>query len=289
MPIQGLLSEIKKIQWLLFKKADVGAFIAEQAKLLGDDQAQAVFDDLYAFNAYLGRIEGYPTLAKVPFWEYSVCLEWCDTHMMIGEAFDLSLDNAKRFLGNIKKYFDYLSTKGSPTDSAEIDKAIKKICGGKKLRLVTDIPFTGEEIYTILQKDGESYQFDMTDYWLLILKTTHYDDKWIKVLEAAMKVSKERVTKVKELQARMAKAGFDGLENIVYNDVTRADVDKAIAWFSKAKDSFNAKKMPPRPFLPPWKKNSKAFSVASWLNQRLLACLAPARLSDSLLFPVSPC
>jgi hypothetical protein len=41
------------------------------------------------------------------------------------------------------------------------------------------------------------------------------------------------VAKVKDLQARMLKAGFKGLDDIAYNDVTVTDADKAIAWFTK--------------------------------------------------------
>lgn len=38
-----------------------------------------LFDDIYAFNAYLGRTENFCFIEKVPFWEYSVCLGWCDS------------------------------------------------------------------------------------------------------------------------------------------------------------------------------------------------------------------
>jgi hypothetical protein len=233
MPLEVVFSEIEKCEWTMFDMDDVRTFISHQAGRLDDDSINALFDDLFAFNAYLGRIEGYPSFEKVPFWEYSTCLEWCDSHMMVGDSFDLTLSNAKRFLSNIKKYFSYLSAESFPIDTTEIDKAIKTICGDKKLKLVTDIPYTGDETYTEIYKGGVGIRFDMADYWLLILKTTQYEEKWAKLLEAALKVSKERVAKVKDLQTRMTKAGYVGLGDIAYNDVTGADTDKARDWFLK--------------------------------------------------------
>jgi hypothetical protein len=136
-------------------------------------------------------------------------------------------------IGNIKKYYAHLSVEGATTDTTEIDEAIKAICGGKKLKLVTDIPYSGDETYTEIYKGGVGICFDIADYWLLILKATRYEEKWPKLFEAAMKVSKERVAKIKDLQTRMTKAGYEGLGDIAYNDVTIADADKAWDWFLK--------------------------------------------------------
>jgi hypothetical protein len=233
MSLETIYSEIDDCDWILFKKDEVRAFFGESADSVDLCQINVLFDDVFALNAYLGRIEGYPSLGEIPYWEYSVCLEWCESHMLIGDSFELSLKNAKRFLGSIKQYYDYLIAKGTLTDCSELEKATMKICGGKKLNLVTDIPYTGDETYTELFIGGAGIRFDMADYWLLILKTLLYDEKWPKLLEAAMKISKGKLAKVKDLQGRMAKAGYGGLRDIAYNEVTEADVEKAKKWFAK--------------------------------------------------------
>jgi len=64
---------------------------------------------------------------------------------MVGSSFELTLENAKRFLGNIERDYDYRTQEGTPTATVEIEKAIKRICGGKKLKRVKDIPNTGKE------------------------------------------------------------------------------------------------------------------------------------------------
>jgi hypothetical protein len=230
MSKEVIQSEIEKCSWILFDKKEVLAFLTEQA-----DPAlmNTLFDDLFAFNAYLGRIEAYPSFDKIPFWEYSTSLQWCESHMMVGDSFDLTLRNARRFLGSIKSYFTYLTTKGSHVDCTEIDKAHKTICGGKKLKLVTEIPYTGTETYTEIFKGGVGIRFDIADYWLLILHATIFNDSWPKLLEAALGISQERVKKTKELQAKMKSAGYKGLSDIAFNDVMESDVEQASKWFYK--------------------------------------------------------
>jgi hypothetical protein len=229
--LTSILAQIKNLSPVLFKKAHLTSFFSAQARTLADAELSALFYDLFAFNAYLGRIEGYPSFEKILFWEYSVCLEWSESHMMFGTAFDLTLKNAKRFLGSIKKYFDYLASAGKLADSMELDTAIKTICGGKKLKLIKDIPYTGTETYTEIFKGGIGIRFDMADYWLLILQATLFDQDWTKLLEAAFGVSGARVKKVKSLQERMTQAGFENLNEIAYNDVTVSDADHAKTWF----------------------------------------------------------
>ena len=229
--LQSILEGLRNVEFILFRKSDVQAFLKREALTLADKALAALYDDLFAFNAYLGRIEPYDAIENLPFWEYSVCLEWCESHMMFGGIFDLTLENAKRFLGNIRRYFDFLVSTGKLDDTSQIDKAIKHICSGKKLKLVTKIPYTGKESYTSLVIGKETISFSMSDYWILVLHASLFDDSWTTLLEAAFGLSKERVQQVKDLKAKMGRAGMAGVRDIIYQDVSRADLEQARKWF----------------------------------------------------------
>lgn len=228
--LKPILAQIKDTDFLLFKKADISAFIKREAEVLSEEELTALFDDIYAFNAYLGRTEDYAFIEKVPFWEYSVCLEWCESHMMVGDAFDLNLKNAKRFLGSLRRFYDYLVGLGKLADSSQLNKAIKEVCSGRKLKLVEVIPYTGSESYTSIGMGKETVNFDIADYWLLILLDTQFDGNWTTLLEAAFGISGERAQKVKSLRTKMG-IGMEGLKDIIYSDVMKSDVEQATAWF----------------------------------------------------------
>jgi hypothetical protein len=226
--MEVILTEIKKCKWILFDKKQILNLITGQSDLTATN---ALFDDLFAFNAYLCRLEGFPSFDKIPYWEYSTCLEWCESHMMVGDSFDLTLVNAKRFLNNIKKYYDYLNSKGLPINITEINKALKIICGTKRLKLVTEIPYTGNELYTEIYIGGIGISFDVADYWLLLLHATQFEDSWPKLLKASMEISKVRIAKAKELQIKMKKADYTRLSDIAFNDITKSDLKQATKWF----------------------------------------------------------
>ena len=229
--LKSILSQIKDMEPILFKKTDLAAFFKQNAQILPELELSNLFEDLYAFNAYLGRLEGYPSIEAIPYWEYSTCLEWVDTHIMSGDLFDINITNARRFLGSIDRYFEYLIAMGKLKNKTELDTAIKKICGGKKLKLITDIPFTGTETYTVFYEGGKEVRFDVADYWILILHATLFDGNWTKLLEAAFGVSGGRVQKVKELKTKMEKLANSGLQDILYGDVNKAEANRAEAWF----------------------------------------------------------
>jgi hypothetical protein len=234
--LRSILAQIKDTDFVLFKKADVSAFLKREAEILSEGELTSLFDDIYAFNAYLGRTEDYGYIEKVPFWEYSVCLEWCESHMMVGEAFDLNLKNAKRFLGSLRRFYDYLVGLGKLADSSQLNKAIKEVCGGKKLKLVEVIPYAGSESYTSIGMGKETIDFDIADYWLLIMLDTQFDGNWTTLLEAAFGISSERALKVKNLQAKMGTVGMEGLKDIICSDVMKSDVEQATAWFYRDAD-----------------------------------------------------
>jgi hypothetical protein len=231
MPLETIFDEIAKAEWILFNKNQVRSFIQENSTTLDGDTTEAVFDDLWAFNAYLGRLEGYPSIDKIPYWEYSACLEWFQNHMMIGDSYDLNHKNAKRFLNNLRLYYEYVSTEGNTIDLSEINKAIKTICSGPKLKLVTEIPYTGAELYTEIYHGATKIRFDMADYWILVLHTCAFHERWPQLLEVSMSRSKERFSKVKELQAKLKSLGYKGLSDIAFNNVTENDMKQATKWF----------------------------------------------------------
>jgi hypothetical protein len=229
--LKVVLTQIKESDFVLFKKTDVSSFIKREAEVLPDEELSALFDDIFAFNAYLGRTEDYGFIEKVPYWEYSVCLEWCESHMLFGEAFNLNLKNARRFLGSLRRFYDYLVGLGKLVDSSQLNKAIKEVCGGKKLKLIQEIPYTGREPYTSIGMGRETVSFDIADYWLLIMLDLQFDGSWTTLLEAAFGISGERAQKVRSLQDRMGRAGMEGLRDIIYSDVMKFDVEQAKAWF----------------------------------------------------------
>ncbi len=60
--LASILSQIKELSPAILKKAHLSEFFKEQARVSSDDDLSALFDDVFAFNAYLDRIEGYPYL-----------------------------------------------------------------------------------------------------------------------------------------------------------------------------------------------------------------------------------
>jgi len=231
MPLELILSQIENMQLVLFKKRELADFFRLKAKSLSESELSVLFDDLFGFNAYLGRLEGYPSFEAIPYWEYSICLEWMESHIMAGDSFNLTLKNARRFLGNIHTYYDYLKSLGKLKDMEALDKAIDEICGGKRLKLISDIPYTGDETFMVVYKDRNEVRLDIADYWILILHTTLFDSNWTKVIEAAFGVSGERVQKVKELQKKMECLGISDLQDLVYNDITKDEEKRAMNWF----------------------------------------------------------
>ena len=63
--LTSICNQIKETDFLLFKKADVTAFIKREAEILSEGELTSLFDDIYAFNAYLAALKasgGYDAL-----------------------------------------------------------------------------------------------------------------------------------------------------------------------------------------------------------------------------------
>jgi hypothetical protein len=110
------------------------------------DDLLEIWGDINAFSFYQDRSEHHD-LSKLPYWEYSVCLQWIDSHVLSRE-YNLNLKNAKRLLGSLLEFYKFLAKKNYIKSYSELEKAYTDICGGKKLNLVQRIPYTGKELWT---------------------------------------------------------------------------------------------------------------------------------------------
>lgn len=196
-----------------------------------------IWEDINAFSFYQDRSEHH-VLSEIPYWEYSVCLEWLKSHV-ISERFRLNLKNARRFLGNLLLFYKFLVQRGYIKDYSELDKAYKEICGGKKLNLIERIPYTGKEMWTALEiptEEGriEEY-FTMSDYWLIILYLSS-KKSWenLKKLAKDAKSSEERVKQIEDLMRKLK--NIDYFKNperllIPFGPPTDEDFEDALKWF----------------------------------------------------------
>ncbi|MFA6505435.1 MAG: hypothetical protein WCT14_05015, partial [Treponemataceae bacterium] len=140
-----VLEEILRSSSSILQKDMLMVFFREAARTTEGDSLRTIWDDLFAFNEYLARVQDSNTLETLPYWQYSLAIEWIDSHFIDGDSFEKNLANAKRFLGNIGRYYDYLVSRGVMSGRTELDRAIRELCGGKRLKLVKEIPYAGEE------------------------------------------------------------------------------------------------------------------------------------------------
>ncbi|MCX7023245.1 MAG: hypothetical protein NT080_01325 [Spirochaetes bacterium] len=208
----------------------MAAYLEREALMRDEAGLDALWDDLYGFMSYLGRTGEVRRPNSIPFWEYSIFLEWAEGHLMFGDRFDLNLANANRSLRNIKAYFEYLDAGTVIPGTAQVDRAIKEICKKKKLDLIHDIPYGGTESWTELWIKGEPVSFDMADYWLLALLERKYSGDWKALHDAAPQHRK--ADKVNTLRIKLAKAGRTGLKDLAFDDLHAYEVARAEAWFS---------------------------------------------------------
>lgn len=229
----------EKIDW----KPDVKrAWVEEYLKYL-ESQGKSqnillqIWDDINAFSFYQDRSEHYD-LSELPYWEYSVCLEWIDNHVLSME-YNLNLKNAKRLFGNLLGFYKFLVQRGYIKSHSELEKAYKEICGGKELNLVERIPYTGDEMWTEISvptKHGRIEEsFTMSDYWLILL---YINSKrpWehLKEVTTDKKSPEMKIKQIDNLLRKLKNIGY--LEKperlfIPYGPPTNEDLDDASKWF----------------------------------------------------------
>jgi hypothetical protein len=195
-----------------------------------------IWDDINAFSFYQDRSEHHD-LSELPYWEYSVCLEWIDNHVLSRE-YNLNLKNAKRLFGNLLGFYKFLVQRGYIKSHSELEKAYKEICGGKELNLVERIPYTGDEMWTEMSvptKHGRIEEsFTMSDYWLILLYISS-KRSW-EHLKEVIKDTKSLEMKIKQIDNLLRKLKNIGyLEKperlfIPYGPPTNEDLDDASKW-----------------------------------------------------------
>lgn len=226
-PLADILKAIEDLDDQGLGKGLLADFFSAEAGRRGKAGLEALWDDLYGLAQYLSRTDRYPSPTAIPFWEFSLFLEWADGHLMFGDAFDLSLKNARRALGNIRAYFAYLRDRGEAASTAEIDRAIVELCSGKRLELVVDIPFTGAEFYTSVAAGGKKASFDIADYWLLALLEVDYGNDWSRLRDEA---GAGRRGKIDELRRKLGLFGYSGLKDLAHADLYEHELGRARDW-----------------------------------------------------------
>lgn len=226
-----ILKEIMQSAPTLLRKDMLMAYFREAAKKTSGDSLRSIWDDLFPFKEYLSRVSDPYTLETLPYWQYSQAIEWIDSHFMGGDTYDANLVNAKRFLGHIGGYYDYLISRGEMSGRSELDRAIRELCGGKKLKLVKEIPYTGEEFFTEVIKGNKSARFTMADFWLLLLLSVDYNDDWdeMRIHAEAYKAGRGKV--VDDLRDRMRSIDRSVLSDLYFGDVSRDEIEQAREWF----------------------------------------------------------
>ncbi|MEW6054028.1 MAG: hypothetical protein AB1552_09620 [Nitrospirota bacterium] len=196
-----------------------------------------IWSDIKAFSFYQDRSEHHD-LSKLLYWEYSVCLEWIDSHVLSKE-YNLNLPNAKRFLGNLHDFYKFLTEKRYINNYIELEKAYADICGGKKLNLVQRIPYTGKELWTSMSipiKQGRVEElFTMSDYWLILLYiSTKRSWQHLKEVAKNAKSAQKKIIQINNVQKKLKNIGYlQHPERLLmpYGTPTDEDMDDASNWF----------------------------------------------------------
>ena len=193
---------------------------------------EIMHDDLFAFDEYCARC-GTKSVAALPWWEYSLMLEWVESHFLVGDRFDLTLKNARRFLGNLQRFIGDLAARKKIGGSGGIDEAYRRICGGRRLVLVRDIPFTGAEEWLDIVPEGKrtAVSFRIVDFWLILLYSECGRD-WT-ALRARLASGWQPTEKARQLDdflARLKKAGRDDPFGLLHQDVYRHELEAAWRW-----------------------------------------------------------
>jgi hypothetical protein len=193
------------------------------------------WDDIQALILYIDRTV-YTNLSELPWWEYSVAFEWINSHIWIPKIFDLNLENARRIIGRWRDFYSYLSkTWCSGIELNAVEKAYEKVCGGDRLKLVTKIPYTGDEFWISTSKasSNQIVDFTMAEFWL-VLTYLELGESWDK-LEAELKgvpSIREKRKRIQELREKLELAGYtENPKDLVRWHINQTDVEDAIRWF----------------------------------------------------------
>ncbi|WP_018130370.1 hypothetical protein [Effusibacillus pohliae] len=198
------------------------------------DELVDAWEDIHALILYIERTN-YTNLSDLPWWEYSVALEWIESHIWVPERFDLTLDNARRMMGRWRDFYEYLAKTWCPVDLAPIELAYEKVCGGKKLKLVKKIPFTGEEFWMGVGRTGSNQivDFTMAEFWLILIYF-ELGESWDRLEEELKSVPsvREKRRRLDSLREKLKQSGYDQDPiALVRGHVDPVDLEDAERWF----------------------------------------------------------
>jgi hypothetical protein len=198
------------------------------------DELFDAWEDIHALIRYIERTN-YTDLSDLPWWEYSVALEWIESHIWVPERFDLTLDNARRMMGRWRDFYEYLTKTWYPVDLDPIELAYEKVCGGNKLKLVKKIPFTGDEFWMGIESIGSNQyvEFSMAELWLILIYRK-LGESWDRLEEELKSVPSIR-EKRKRLESLLEKLKLSGYDQdpiaLVRGHVDPVDLENAERWF----------------------------------------------------------
>lgn len=199
------------------------------------DQLADAWEDIHGLILYIERTV-YTNVSELRWWDYSVALEWIYNHIWIPERFEVNLENARRMIGRWLDFYTYLSrlhTGG--VDLEPISKAYREICGGEKLKLVTKIPYTGDEFWlgTARPGSGRIIDFTMAEFWL-VLTYWGLGESWDKLDEELKSVPsvREKRKRLQSLREKLQLAGYsEKPTDLVRGHVAHEDIHNAEQWF----------------------------------------------------------
>lgn len=201
------------------------------------DDLIGVWEDIQSLILYIERTT-YTSLSELPWWEYSVALEWIYDHFWVPERFDVNLENAGRMIGRWRDFYVYLSKTWmnvSGIDLEAIEQAFQKICGSDKLKMVKKIPYTGDEFWLGTARPGSSHIVDFTvaEFWL-ILAYFELGESW-DTLEEELKTvpsMREKRKRLQSLRGKLELAGYsENPIDLVRGHVDQEDLENTERWF----------------------------------------------------------
>lgn len=171
----------------------------------------------------------------MPWWEYSICLEWLESHVLYGGRYDLNPRNAKRFLGRLIHFYRFAVNQGFIDSCTELEKAHQHIVGGKKLNLVERIPYTGEEMWMTLSggKIGRKLiKLKIYEFWLTLLYLD-LGESWNNLLAEAENSASSKIKRamIKKFRDKLKKTGYSSPGDLLYYEPELEDLEDARKWF----------------------------------------------------------
>lgn len=208
----------------------VEAYLQGVARTRGAKVARESARQLGLFLRYAAR-RAAPDAARLPWWEYSVALEWIGAHT---RGFHLSLERARRLLDTLGDFFGTLVRAGHLSHCWDVEHARAVLCGGDRLRLLRRPPYTGTEAWAALRPlNGRLVTFSIADFWLSLL-WKHCGSSWAALEERVRQApgASGKLAAVADLRARLADAHCPDPLRLLPNPTTAATVEDALRWLS---------------------------------------------------------